>query len=999
MNTYARKFVRGSLGIPSWCALGGELAWDVRELDLRLSEGRLDINTIRGGETVMLKLKRNLLSVALASASMLVAAGAQAQAQTQTTEEQAQTEAAKAAKAKQARDEAAAAAKAASTNPTNLDRVVVTGIRRGIEDAIETKKSATSIVESVSAEDIGKLPDISIAESLGRLPGLAAQRVAGRAQVISVRGLSPDFSTTLLNGRELVSTGDNRSVEFDQYPSELVSGVTVYKTPDAGLVGQGLSGTIDMQTVRPLNFQDRVIAVSARGSHNSLGSAANADANGNRFNAAYIGQFADRTFGVSLGYSHSDTPTQENQVGLYEPWGLTGNGPGHRGQRAGVPDETYYSDGIKALRRTGYTRRDAVMGTLEYRPNDLWHSTLDVLHSQSRQEDTANQFEVNLGGYNGGYSPGLNVTGAQVNGNGTFTGGTVSGVYPLVRGIYNKRDDKINAVGWTNEFRFDQVKLVADVSWSKANRDELSLENNLQLAPAPQLDTLDLAYHSGDFSQINPGLDYSDPSTLLLTNTIYGSGYGKRPRVVDTLKSYKLAANIAGPESMAWLESIDVGINYADREKEKHQPEASTLLGPQGPTTIPGDLQYGLVDLGFAGIGYIPSWNVPGVVDRYMIFEPNENASYLVTKAWTVDEKITSTWVKGNIDTQWGSVPVRGNIGVQVQRTDQSSTANTFNGAAPAGSQIVPTEGGKTYTDVLPSLNLAFSFDHDQILRFALAKQVARARVDQLRVARDFSVGFNDGLPSANGGNPELDPWRANALDLSYEKYFDTKGYVAAAVFYKDLRSYIFTQTRDGFDYSDLLVGYVPPPGAQPLASTMGTYTAPFNGKGGMMKGLELTASLPLEMFTPALNGFGVVASATFTDSSIKIVDPDSSSSVGSDPIALPGLSKHVYNFTAYYEHNGFEARINQRRRSDFIGEIGNFAGNRTLRYVVGENITDAQVSYSFGDTTSLKGLTLLFQASNLTNEAYRTYAGTKDRPLEVIEYGRTFLLGASYKF
>jgi TonB-dependent receptor len=195
-----------------------------------------------------------------------------------------------------------------------------------------------------------------------------------------------------------------------------------------------------------------------------------------------------------------------------------------------------------------------------------------------------------------------------------------------------------------------------------------------------------------------------------------------------------------------------------------------------------------------------------------------------------------------------------------------------------------------------------------------------------------------------------------------------------------------------------MLAGYVPPPGvAQP--QTTGNFTAPFNGGGGTMKGVELTASLPLEMFTPVLRGFGVVASATFTDSSIKIVDPDSSSSVGNGPITLPGLSKHVYNFTAYYENNGFEARINQRRRSDFIGEIGNFAGNRTLRYVVGENITDAQVSYSFGEGTSFKGLTLLFQANNLTNESYRTYASSKDRPLEDIEWGRTYLIGASYKF
>ena len=165
----------------------------------------------------MVKYKRNLLSVALASATLWMAS-AQAQEQA-TVPADAQTT-----------TDATAKPKKPATKPedaTNLDKVVVTGIRRGIERSIDTKKNSTSIVEAVSAEDIGKLPDVSIAESIARLPGLAAQRVAGRAQVISVRGLSPDFSTTLLNGREMVSTGDNRSVEFDQYPSELMAGVTV----------------------------------------------------------------------------------------------------------------------------------------------------------------------------------------------------------------------------------------------------------------------------------------------------------------------------------------------------------------------------------------------------------------------------------------------------------------------------------------------------------------------------------------------------------------------------------------------------------------------------------------------------------------------------------------------------------------------------------------------------------------------------------------------------
>lgn len=881
---------------------------------------------------------------------------------------------------------------------TNLDAVQVTGIRRGIENAIAVKQDATSVVEVISAEDIGKLPDVSIAESLARLPGLAAQRVAGRAQVISVRGLSPDFATTLLNGREVVSTGDNRSVEFDQYPSELVNGVTVYKTPDAALVGQGLSGTIDMQTARPLSFPDRVIAVSGRYQKSSLGEAAGVDEFGNRFSASYIDQFLDKTLGIAIGYAHSDNPIQENQVGLYEPWTTEHT---DNGNRPGLAPGVAFSDGIKALRRTGNNKRDGVMATVQFRPSNSWTSTLDAFHTEAEQIDTANQFEVNLSNFNGGYTPGLLISNPQVNADGTFAGGTASGVYPLVRGMYNKREDKIDAFGWNNEFTFGNgVKLVADVNYSKATRDELNLENNLQLTPMPQLDTIGLVVNPNGFSQITPGLDYSNPDALFLTNTIYGSGYGKVPTVEDRLKGARVALTLPAPEALSSVfADFDIGVNYADRQKDKTQAEGNILLGAQGDANIAADLQRDRVNLGFAGIGYIPAWNVPAAVERYMEFNPVTDLDYLIPKSWTVQEKITTAWLRANINTDIGVVGVRGNIGVQMQHADQSSQSNYFDRSRPAGQNVLPIDAGKTYNDWLPSLNLAFMFPHQQTLRFAAAKQVARPRVDQMRAGLEFGVDTATGRPGGSGGNPLLDPWRATALDLSYEKYFGERAYVAAAVFYKDLKSYVYTQSVDDYDFSDLLASYVPPPGMVAPVLQTGTFSSPQNGKGGTLRGLELTASLPLDMFTDALRGFGVQASATFNDSDIEILDPESASSVGSDPIALPGLSDRVYNFTAYFERNGFEARVSQRRRSDFIGEIGNFNGNRTLRYVVGENVTDAQVSYTFSDSSAMAGLTLLLQGTNLTNEPYRTYAGTTDRPLEYVEWGRTYMLGVNYKF
>ena len=102
-----------------------------------------------------------------------------------------------------------------------LEEVTVTGIRASIQSAIEVKRESGDIVEAISAEDIGKLPDPSIAESLTRLPGVTAQRSDGRTSDISIRGFGPDFNGTLMNGREQVSTGDNRAIQFDQYPAEL----------------------------------------------------------------------------------------------------------------------------------------------------------------------------------------------------------------------------------------------------------------------------------------------------------------------------------------------------------------------------------------------------------------------------------------------------------------------------------------------------------------------------------------------------------------------------------------------------------------------------------------------------------------------------------------------------------------------------------------------------------------------------------------------------------
>src|SRR4051812_19635619 len=267
-------------------------------------------------------------------------------------------------------DTAAQDTSSASPTPSATDQgaIVVTGFRASLQNAINKKKKADQIVESVSAEDIGKLPDASIGEAIARLPGLTAQRLSGRADVISIRGFGPDFSTTLLNGREQTSTGDNRAVEYDQYPSEIVNQVNIYKTPLASVIGQGIAGTVDLRTIRPLEYGKRVISVGGRAVYPEIGKL-NPDAKkyGYRVNGVYVDQFADGRVGVSVAASWADEPYESKE---FNSWGYADAGGGN-----------VVIGGAKPYSRSTELKRLGLAGTVEFKPTDTITSTIDGFYS------------------------------------------------------------------------------------------------------------------------------------------------------------------------------------------------------------------------------------------------------------------------------------------------------------------------------------------------------------------------------------------------------------------------------------------------------------------------------------------------------------------------------------------------------------------------------------------------------------------------------------------
>jgi len=941
---------------------------------------------VRGAGGKRLVLRHNPLAIACAAAFLLagqsawaadeVAAGAAATGTASTTGAEAPQEAAADANLTPEQKEE----KRRKEQAAQLAGVKVVGIRRGIENAIDTKQGSTSIVESISAEDIGKLPDSSIAESIARLPGLTAQRERGRATQINIRGFAGDFAGTTLNGREQTSTGDNRGVEFDQYPSELLSAVTVYKTPDASLVGQGLSGTVDLKTARPLDFADRVLSLNFRGDQNDVNGQSEY---GNRYSFAYIDQFNDHTLGVSIGYAHLDSPQPGFQN---ESWGY-----------ADGPNGTKVYGGGKLYKFDDNLERDGWMGTVQWKPNDWYEGTVDIFYSQFKKTEVKTGVEFGTAWGQGHLLPGY-----VTNSAGTITSSDWTNVKPVLRMDSNPIDDQLFPWGWNSKFHInDEWNLDAEISYSTTDRKFDVLETYAGLVGNGGTTTTHVELDSSDpFYNVTFGTDLNDPSNLQLIDAGgWGQdGYLKAFEVEDTLWAYRVDAE--RKFNTGWLSSIEFGLNYTDRDKQKTSDEAKLCLvacaGVGDHAPFPGESS----DFNFGGLDGLAIYDAQEALDSGIWNLQPKYHPDIANKNWSIDEKLTTVYAQFNIDTDVGEdMPLRGNFGFQWVDVDQSSEGfSTFQGN-DAG-EI--TSDGTNYSHFLPSLNLSLAMDWEMYLRFGAARQMARPRLDDLRASFNVSINTGNcaGVPGpvwcGSGGNPRLKPWLANAYDLSWEKYFTTeagnKGYIAAAYWFKDLQTFIY-KADVPFDYS----GFPLPPddgtGAYP-DSTLGVLNQPFNGEGGIMKGIELTASLPLDVLWGGLNGFGLQASYSDTDSSIEPFGPGSSQ-------PLPGLSKYVSNLTVYWERWGFSLRASQRTRSAFLGETRGFGADLAFININGEKVQDVQANYTFQPGNMFEGLSLYLQISNIGDEPFTTSdAGDPDsRPIQYFEYGRTTLLGFSYKF
>ncbi|WP_298334572.1 TonB-dependent receptor [uncultured Erythrobacter sp.] len=872
------------------------------------------------------------------------------------------------------------------------NQIVVTGLRGAIENSLQTKRDATSIVEVISAEDLGQLPDLSIADSLARLPGVTAQRVRGRSQQISIRGLGPDFSLALLNGREVVSAGNNRGIEFDQFPSELIAQGVVYKTGDAQLAAIGIAGAVDLRTVRPLDATERKITLSGTYVYNDSGSR-NPDFpdDGYRFFGSYVDQNAAGTLGWSLGVTVQSNPThfisRELKTNQFQV-ATDANGI------------IYPADNPRQGAVSREFERTSVNGALEFEPSDNFSFMIDAFYTDTQDSGIFRGTETPIASWSGAQFDGAT-------GSGPFADtATYSAVVPILRTDTEGNEAEIFALGTNLDFNVtDSLSFVVDYGYSTLDRDDIDYESYAGTGPARSgaQDTLAFAFpENGEYS-INGLLDYTDPANVLLTDPGgWGQvGFIKRPKINDELHQLRAEANYEFGGGL--IDNIQVGWLYTDRQKDFDSNEAFLRASPafvDGALAVPAGAIVGSTDTGNLGqniLAYDPS---SFLTDGTYVVEP---ATF--DTEWVVNEEVHNFYIQANIDGDLGNVPVRGNIGLRYADTDQSSTGTIGGGFTNTVSE--------SYDDFLPSVNLSFEVAPDTFIRLAAARTVTRARLDQMAANQNINfnplsctdtdgdqfpdtvIGFNP--PSLvcfnlSGGNPFLQPYESTSFDLSAEKYFSAGSAVIVAVFHKDLSDWIidFNETIDltqpitNAGFGSILTT------APELAT--GAFSGPVNFADGSITGIEGTVRVDFADVTPALEGFGGFFSLTYADAEVE----DETMT----PLDIPGYSETTWSGDLFYERDGFRAKIAARYRSGFLSEVQNFDGSLSGAQAQDETIIDAQIGYTFeNESGPLEGLGVLFEVFNLTNEPFVTendllgpsgdVIGTFPSRHEV--YGRTF--------
>jgi iron complex outermembrane receptor protein len=765
----------------------------------------------------------------------------------------------------------AMAAEEAKATDKETEVIEVRGIRGSLKQALNTKRFSNAVVDSISAEDIGKFPDRNIAESLQRIPGVTIGRsFAGEGGDVSIRGTNSELTQISLNGNYVASTGwfsqaaAKRSFDMDLLPPELVAGVDVYKSPVASLDEGGVGGTVVVRTRKPLELDVNTLYLSAEYQDNSL-----SDENGQGLTGMYSWKNDQENFGVLASLSTLETVGRAHKAENYM-------------------DDGWAGAGISEFAQT--REREAVDLTVQYAPTDDLSMNVHYFHVDL---DSANSNQNYL------IIAGTNPTAFndQVSGATKFSpmnGFALNGQYagaPLDDQNTRNAEMDTEVIAFEVDYAADAYTINAKIGSTEATGGDGG-NYNAGWVSSNSNTSIDFDMSGNNAMLLSPnGTDPSDHSEYILSSGAVTAGYRKDE---ETFAQFDIDFNVEwGP-----ISNFKTGIKLRDHEFTSYSDA----------WTFDDSLTTGITKASFAdghfnhsGAGLLAG--TPLNIARAngdelrAHYDAHKTGSSLNTNSYGV--------IKEDIFALYGQADFsgdnyRGNFGLRYVATDTSADYYGYEDT----NQIV-TENSD-YADWLPSFNLALNLSDNVILRLSAAKVMSRPNYSFLNPA----ASRNDTTKSIARGSIALDPYRANQYDIGLEWYFNEESLLSATLFSKDIRSFIINGANESQVTIDIGTG-----------NGDETYILrePGQGLGGELQGIE-------GQYQQQMGAFGWSANITYTEG-FGLQDLGATGG-GIVERPLPGMSKLSYNVSAYYETDLLSARVAYTYRDDFIAPSTGIGGN-----------------------------------------------------------------------
>ncbi|QDQ26335.1 TonB-dependent receptor [Chitinimonas arctica] len=855
------------------------------------------------------------------------------------------------------------------------EAVVVTGIRASKFKSLTAKKNADSLVEVISAEDIGKMPDKNVADSLQRVPGVNTITASGTEggfgenDRVSMRGTPPSLTATTINGHA-VGTGDwyvlnqsasGRSVSYSLLPSELVDTVVISKSARADLVEGGVAGSVDIQTRHPLDAKK---PLSASGSVEYVYSDLSA-----KWDPQLSGQVNWKNdagnFGVLLqAFSEKRQTRRDGQEFLW--WDTIDNLWGKNKEvLAAHPD--LKGKYVSLLTGSAYfeqeRKRDGGLIAVQFKPSSDINLELTGFSSKLKASNyNRNAMQWAVSPLTHGVSPSKY----------TISGGTVTSLeFPSTCPAALNGDcggslvtDQIARPGASAKSQF--INLAGKFKAS----DRLTLSGKLGSTKGEGSTPRDIGFEVGSgytggsynlhgidnpADVVIPGADKYAPNADGI------GGWGSSTLSVD--KERYAQADGDYHLGLGALESVKFGVRFSKHERQLESFKLKTLDAGKfvnvGPTSLyPGDFGSHLGGSVLKNVWQLPMSAVVDWSNKYQVLDGRN-----LDTEFRIEEPVTAAYAMATLGTD----NLRGNIGVRVVHTkeDVHNNRKDKNGVY----QDVLTSN--SYTDILPSANLKLELSPSLIARMALSKTMSRPDFGALG-----SLTLNDLVLSGSGGNPNLKPVRATNFDIGAEWYYAPKSLLSVGLYHMDLSSYVsygtykqtfFNQTQ-GRD-------------------TEYTLTAAQNTT-GRVQGFEVALEQPLAY------GFGFNTNYTYANGKETSAYCQNLQNGGeSHACDLVGTAKHSYNLGAYYEKNGFSARLAYNYRSAFLNGVD----RKSAIYQDAVGTLMGSLSYTVSDN-----LTLTLDAKDLNNPVLKSYVYDKTgakQPRSFYTNGRQYYLGLRMKY